>query len=331
VGYVVGCPDVAPEVEGSYAMARQKVNALTPVAVRALIERGEVGRHADGQGLYLHVTGQGAAKWSLRYMLRGRSREMGLGAERGTSLKEARIRAAAARLQVKRGDDPLAAKEAKEAERRASDAARKPLSLPQAPAAHSRRLARLGLDQHGPAMRTDRQRVQARGLVALHVLPVIGIKPVGDLTTSDMLRVLRPIWRTKPETAARVRYRCEAVLAWAKAAGWRSGPNPAVWKENLAPLLGSHGDAARVQHHKAMDWRKVPAFVRMLEGDRASMSALALRWVILTASRTSEALGATWDEIDLNAPGGAVWTIPALRMKMAQSTGCRCLLPRLRC
>jgi integrase len=147
------------------------------------------------------------------------------------------------------------------------------------------------------------------------VLPTIGDMPVSAITAADMLRVLRPIWRKKPETALRARIRCEAVFGWAKGHGWRQGENPAVWKDNLAPLLGRQGEAARVRHHKALDWREVPAFMRRLEAE-TSTSALALRWAVLTAARTGEALGATWAEIDLAAPGGPVWIVPAERMKM---------------
>src|SRR3712207_2573631 len=141
--------------------------------------------------------------------------------------------------------------------------------------------------------------------MARHVFPVIGDMPVSAVTTADMLRVLGPIWRQKPETALRARIRCEAVFAWAKGHGWRQGENPAVWKDNLAPLLGRQGEVARVRHHKALDWREVPAFMRRLEAE-TSTSALALRWAILTAARTGEVLGATWAEIDLAAPGGPV-------------------------
>jgi integrase len=164
-------------------------------------------------------------------------------------------------------------------------------------------------------MRTERQRVLVKGLMALHVFPAIGDKPVAEITTADMLRVLQPIWRTKPETALRARIRCEAVFSWAKGHGWRSGDNPAVWKDNLAPLLGRQGADARAEHHRALDWRELPRFVQRLTAE-TSTSAFALRWSILTAARTAETLGATWREIDMDAPGGPAWIVPAERMKM---------------
>lgn len=304
-------------------MPKLKHNALTAATVKALLDRGTPGRHADGQGLYLHVTGEGAAKWCLRYMLGGRAREMGLGpvakgegaTGRGVTLRDARLAAKAARVKIDAGIDPLAEREAEEAARRAAEKQAQAAALVVSRERSFQAAFDGWLEAHGPAMRTERQRVQARGLMARHVFPVIGDMPVAAVTTAEMLRVLQPIWRTKPETALRARIRCEAVFAWAKAHGWRSGDNPAVWKDNLAPLLGRQGADAKAEHHAALDWRDLPAFMRRLEAER-STSALALRWSILTAARTGETLGATWGEIDMHAPSGPLWIVPAARMKM---------------
>jgi integrase len=300
-------------------------NALTPVAAKALAERGEPGRHADGAGLYLHVTGKGQAKWALRYMLDRKPREMGLGTAyrradgdktvAAVSLADARQAAKAVRVKIDAGIDPLAEREAEEARRRAAEREAAEAALLISPDRTFKAAFDAWLEAHGPAMRTERQRVLAKGLMARHVFPLIGAKPVAKISTADMADVLRPIWRTKAETALRARIRCEAVFAWARANGWREAPNPAVWKENLAPLLGRQGEAARVTHHKAMHWRDVPSFMRRLEAQNGP-AALAMRWLILTAARTGEVLGATWAEIDMEAPGGPVWVIPAPRMKM---------------
>lgn len=305
-------------------MPRVVHNALTPVAVKALVEKGKPGRHADGAGLYLHVTGPGQAKWSLRYMLDGRAREMGLGAVQrgsgktavGVSLADARVAAKAARVKIDAGIDPLAEREAQEAARRAAEAQAAAAALAVGPGRTFKAAFEGWLEDHGPAMRTERQRVQARGLMARHVLPGIGDKPVAAITPAAMADLLRPIWRTKPETALRARIRCEAVFAWAKAKGWREGANPAAWNDNLKPLLGRQRPAHEQRsHHKALHWRDVPAFMRRLEAE-TSTSSLALRWLILTAARTGEVLGATWMEIDFDARGGPVWIVPADRMKM---------------
>lgn len=265
-------------------MARIKQTSLTALGVAALVEGGRPARHADGGGLYLHVTGPGAAKWSLRYMVAGKSREMGLGrysndAKKGVTLAEARKRARAAGPKLDAGLDPLALREAEKAARRAAEAEREAAAALVSP----ERTFEAWLEAHGPAMRTERQRRLARRMIEKHALPVLGDKPVASITTADMHNVLEPIWRKLPETVFRVRIRCEAIFAQAKAAGWRNTSNPAVWKDNLAPLLGRQGEVARVTHHKAMDWRDVPAFLRRLETE-TSTSALALCWAILTAT-----------------------------------------------
>lgn len=301
-------------------MPRTVKNALNVVRIAALLKRGLVARYADGGGLYLCVTGPGTAKWTMRYMAAGKAREMGLGlyaadAEKGVTLAEARTRARAARARLDEGVDPLAERAEAEAARRAEEEARRAAELAAGPERSFKAAFEGWLDAHGPAMRTERQRRLARALMANHVLPHIGALPVATITTADMKRVLEPIWRTLPETALRARIRCEAVFAWAKAEGWRTGDNPALWKDNLAPLLGKQGEVARVAHHKALPWQDVPAFMTRLENE-ASVTALALRFIILTAARTNEAIGATWAEVQRDAPGGPVWVVPAERMKM---------------
>ncbi|MCW8084732.1 tyrosine-type recombinase/integrase [Sabulicella glaciei] len=301
-------------------MARTVRSALNAVRVAALVKRGVPGRHADGGGLYLHVTGKDAAKWSMRFMVAGRAREMGLGRYaadpgQGVTLQEARTRARAARTKLDVGVDPLAEREAAEAARQAEEEARRKAEAIVSPDRTFKAAFEAWLEAHGPAMRTERQRRLARGLMNNHVFPRIGGLPVAAVGTADMKGVLEPIWRSLPETSLRVRIRCEAVFAWAKAAGWREAPNPAIWKDNLAPLLGRQGEAARVTHHKALPWQDVPSFMNRLEGE-ASMSALALRLIILTAARTGEAIGATGAEIRRDAPDGPVWVVPASRMKM---------------
>lgn len=297
-----------------------KNNALDAVTVKALVAKGVKARHADGNGLYLHITGENAAKWSMRYMVAGKAREMGLGRwaddpKKGVTLAAARAKAIAARAKLNADIDPLAERRTAEEARKAEEAARLAAELAASPARTFRGAFDAWMEAHGPAMRTERQRMLTKAMMQNHVFPVIGATPVADVTTADMLRVLQPIWRTLPETALRVRIRCDGVLAWAKANGWRTGANPAAWKDNLAPLLGRHGDVARVKHHAALHWRKLPSFMRRLELE-AGMSALALRWAILTAARTAEVIGATWAEIDMGAEGGPVWIIPASRMKM---------------
>jgi integrase len=138
----------------------------------------------------------------------------------------------------------------------------------------------------------------------------IGKRPVANVDTSDVMKVLEPIWTEKPETASRLRGRIEAVLDYAAARGWRKGENPARWRGHLAKLPPAPGKIARVQHHPALPYAEVAAFMAVLRAD-GSIAALALECTVLTAARTGEVIGATWGEIDIQA----VWTVPAERMK----------------
>jgi integrase len=142
-------------------------------------------------------------------------------------------------------------------------------------------------------------------------LPLIGELSVAAIDTGLVVQVLDPIWTEKPETAGRVRGRIEAVLDAATVRGFRQGPNPAQWKGNLSHILPARAKVRGVEHHAALAFDDLPEFLAELPS-RPGMAARALEFVILTAARTGEALGATWSEID---PAAKVWTIPARRMK----------------
>jgi integrase len=157
--------------------------------------------------------------------------------------------------------------------------------------------------------RNEKHRAQWQMTLTAYCKP-IGGKRVSAITTEDVLGVLSPIWQQKSETASRLRGRIERVLDFAKAMGWRSGENPALWRGHLKNILPARQKLTR-GHHAAMPYADVPAFVRSLPGKEA-MAARALEFLILTAARTGEVLGATWDEIDLERK---LWTIPASRMK----------------
>jgi integrase len=126
-----------------------------------------------------------------------------------------------------------------------------------------------------------------------------------------VMKAIEPVWSTKPETAGRVRGRIERILDWAKVRGYRDGENPARWRGHLDHLLPARGKVRRVKHHAALPYGELPAFVAALRA-RDAVAARALEFAILTAARTSEVLGATWSEVDLDA---RLWTIPAERMK----------------
>lgn len=137
-------------------------------------------------------------------------------------------------------------------------------------------------------------------------------KPIDEISTEDVLAVLRPIWSSKSETAKRVRGRIERVLDAAKAHGLRprDSMNPASWRGHLALLLPAPSKLTR-GHHAALPWQQLPDFMRELR-TRQAVAARCLEFVILTAARTAEALGATWSEVDFDAK---LWVVPAKRMK----------------
>jgi integrase len=166
--------------------------------------------------------------------------------------------------------------------------------------------------------RNEKHRAQWKMTLDVYAAPVRDIQ-LDQVSTEDVLKVLTPIWRTKAETANRVRGRMEKVLDAAKAKGYRSGENPARWRGHLDHLLPKRQKLQR-GHHPAMPWTEVPAFVKRLR-EMESTGTLALEFLILTAARSGEILrsvrdgeviGARWEEFDLEAK---IWTVPADRMK----------------
>lgn len=267
----------------------------------------EHGRHADGGGLYLKVDKSGR-RWVFMYRLRdpgqtegaGRLREMGLGPLHTVPLKLAREMATAARLAVREGRDPIEARKGRdEAE----------------PVDRGPTFGAIAVDLMAKLAPSWRNAVHRRQWDTTLKVDAAGIwdKPVGEITTADVLAILTPIWQTKQETASRLRGRIERVLDAAKVQGHRSGENPAAWKGNLQLVLPARQKLSR-GHHAAMDVADVPGFVAALR-NREATAALCLEFVILTACRTGEAIGAKWDEIDTDAK---VWRIPAARMKSAR-------------
>ena len=284
-------------------MPRKLSNALTSLTVK----NAKPGRHADGGGLHLLVKESGARSWVYRFMLKGKARDIGLGAASGPetiSLATARDKAAALRVQVKAGVDPLAERQRGAAEALASAQAAQIAGIT------FKAVAEAYIGANEASWRNDKHRQQWRNTLASYVYPVMGELPVADIGTAQVLKILEPIWQDKPETASRIRGRIETVLDAAKARGYREGENPARWRGHIAQILPARSRLTR-GHHKAMAYDAIPAFMVKLR-EREAMAALALEFVILTATRTSEVLGATWAEVDLDK---AIWTVPASRMK----------------
>lgn len=269
--------------------------------------RGE-GYYADGNGLYLAVKASGAKSWILRYMLNGKSREMGLGGFPLIGLADARVKRDQARKQLTEGVDPLAARDAAAAAAAAIQAA----ALAVAKLTTFDQCVDKFIAMRSVEWRNAKHGGQWKSTLATYASPVIGNLPVQAIDTDLVVKVLTPIWTTKTETASRLRGRIENVLDWATVSRFRSGENPARWRGNLDKLLPKPSKLTTVQHHPALPYREIFDFLQTLSTHDAT-AARALETVIFTGLRTNEVIGAKWDEIDLSA---GVWIVPKERMKM---------------
>ncbi|WP_332657316.1 tyrosine-type recombinase/integrase [Brevundimonas sp.] len=270
-------------------MARQN-NRLTH---RFVTMTKAVGLHADGMGLYLEVDKSGGKRWTFLFQWRGSRKQMGLGGLSVVSLAEAREAADEARKAVARGVNPIEAKKAAQAEGTTFGDVADAL-----------------LTSLTPGWRNPKHVYQWKRALEIQAAPLRPL-PVEDVTTEDVLEVLKPLWSTTPETASRLRGRIERVLDAAKAKGLRKGENPARWKGHLALLLPKRQKLTQ-GHHPAMPFDHMPAFMARLRA-RPALSARALEFTILTVARTSEAIFARAPEFDLR---NKVWTVPGDRMKM---------------
>lgn len=272
---------------------------LTAMAVSKLKDEGA---YAVGgvPGLQLQILGSSRV-WVLRFMLHGKRRRMGLGSFPAVSLAEARDLARQARALIRSGIDPI---ENRNNERDAiAVAAAKSLTFSQA--------AESFIAAHEDGWRNAKHRLQWVNTIATYANPVIGQMPVATIEQRHILQILDPIWRTKTETALRLRGRIEQVLNWAKVQGLREGPNPARWRDHLDLLLPSPEKIAPVTHLAAVPLTEAQAVWKMI-CETSGMGAKALQLQILTAGRSGEARGARWSEIDLD---NAIWVIPKERMK----------------
>jgi integrase len=259
------------------------------------------GGYADGHGLYLRIGPTGARSWVFRYRKSGRLHDMGLGGLHTISLADARLAALDLRKRRMVGEDPLAAKRQAKARDRVADA--KIMTFTACAEAY--------MADHKKKWKNPVHAAQWPASMRNYVYPVIGKLPVQSVDTGLVMQILQPIWSDKPETATRVRGRIENVIDWATALGYRKGENPARWRGHLDKLLPAKSKIHRVEHHPAMPYREIGAFMAELRQQR-SIGARALEFTILTAARTDEVLDAPWDEINF---ADRIWTIPAERMK----------------
>ncbi len=272
--------------------------ALTEKRVAQLKEPG---RYGDGHGLYLQVLSPTNRSWLFRFERAGRERWMGLGALHVFSLKEARERARRVKQLLADGTDPLEARAAERAQR----------ALKSARTITFEAAARQYFDAHERQWRNEKHRAQFLSTLQAYAFPKIGALPVAAIDTGLVLKVIEPIWQDKTETANRVRGRIESVLDWATVRGYRTGDNPARWRGHLSEVLPAREKIQKTVHHAALPFAELPEFMAALD-QREGIAARALELTILTAARTGETIGATWDEIDLKEKS---WTVPAGRIK----------------
>ena len=268
-----------------------KLNALKVKGLKA------PGRYGDGGGLWLQVRDADHRSWCFRFTFGGKAREMGLGPADDVPLADARDLAREARGLVRVGVDPIARRRDAKASARSTG-----MTFGE--------VGDLYIASHRDSWRNAKHAAQWRTTLDTYAL---SLKPmaVARVDTEAVIKVIGPIWRSKPETASRVRGRIEAVLDYATSRGWRAGDNPARWRRHIQNLLSSPAKNIRVKHHAALPWPAIGSFMVQLAGHGCT-AARALAFTILTACRTSEAVEARWSEIDLAA---AIWIVPGSRMK----------------
>jgi integrase len=250
-------------------------------------------------GLYLQIRGPLSRSWILRFTVRGRTQDLGLGSAFLLPLTAAAERADKARLLLAEGINPL---EHRRAERTAQ-------RLDEAKDITFREVAEQYVAQHSPSWKSRVHLRQWESTLATYVYPSIGSLPIQAIDVAMVLDIIRPLWTEKTETASRIRGRIEAIVDYATPQ-YRTGTNPAAWKI-LKSKLPRREKISKVNHHAALPYAEIPAFMSDLR-TRTSTSARALEFTVLTWARSSEALGATWDELDFDK---GVWTVPAARMK----------------
>lgn len=226
---------------------------------------------------------------------------MGLGSVSTFSLAEARDKALSCRKLCAEGIDPIEAKRA-QLDKARLEAARA-ISFKQCAAAY--------IEAHKAGWRNAKHAAQWTATLTTYAYPAFGNLPVAAVDTGFVMQAIEPVWVTKPETASRVRGRIESVLDWATTHGYRRGENPARWKGHLSNLLPKRSRIRKVEHHAALPYPQIPAFMVDL-ASREAVAARALEFAIFTAARTGEVIGARWSEFNLDA---SEWTVPAERMK----------------
>ena len=288
--------------------------SLTVKKVEKLMNAGERGRYFDDAGLYLCITGKKTANWSRRYELNHRAHWLGLGSAQTFTLDEARERNREVSKLLADGIDPLHKRQIERAERAAA-------------AMKARTFKECALEyihRHQSEWKSAEHGRQWKDSLERFVYPKIGSLPVGSIDKALVLSILEQhiqgdnrhpasgkFWDARTVTADRVRNQIELVINFATSAGYRpDGPNPASW-DGLKDLLASPTKSAAKKHHAALPYAEAPAFLKKLR-QREGVGARALEFLMITAARPGEVIGAHWDEISLK---DRIWTLLAERMK----------------
>jgi len=266
----------------------------------------DVGYHHCGPGLYLQVSPSGTKSWIYRFKspVTRKQREMGLGSQSVIGLAEARQLASAQKRLVTLGRDPI--EQRKQIQKSKALERARHVSFTEA--------AEACIEAKSHEWRNAKHAQQWQNSLKQYAYPVLGELSLSDITTELVLKVIEPIWISKSETASRVRQRIETIWDYGKARNYVDGENPARLKGHLDQLLAKTSKVKKVRHFPALPYDEIGNFMKSLR-NRSGFSALGLEFLILTAGRTGEVIGAKWSEFDLEK---SIWTIPAERMKVGK-------------
>ena len=260
----------------------------------------QTGNHYDGDGLKLRVDKNINKNWIVRYQLFGTIREMGLGKYPFVTLKDARRKLFEVKKMIYDGIDPLEIKELQ------LEKKKKIITF--------QKISDEFIKDFQVEWSNKKHIQQWTNTLNTYASPIIGKLTIDKVNNTHVCKILKPIWITKHETASRVRQRLERIFSYCIASKHMKGPNPAAYKDNLQHLLPNVSKIISVEHHRSLNYQDVPNLISQLNNLKTT-SSYALTFLIATAARTNEVIGATWKEIDLK---NKVWTVPPSRMKMRQ-------------
>ena len=273
----------------------------TNLDYRTTLNLKKYGRYTDSvtRGLQLLYKPSETKYWLLRFAFNGKQHELGIGRFPDLLPKEARQIAQEARTLIAKGENPLTSRLAQKAQRKAIESRKVTF----------RDFALTCIEDKQSEWSSDKHAAQWTYTLKKFAFPVIGDMALDEIDTDDILKILTPIWKSKTETASRLRGRLEWILAAACTRKLRDGMNPALWRGHLQTILPAPKKMTEVRHHPALAYRALPEFlIRLRTTD--GVAALALEFAILNASRTGEVIGGLRSEVD-----EGIWTISANRMK----------------